>query len=233
MPFLQLDIGIWKKKRERLCIFASVLYMYCKPTFIVLARSQGHSDTSDCAEEWRNRVSINCVLCHNGEAFSAFQWGCFSEHLRHSAVIQSGEALKTIGRPLGLTKLIFGDKGGKHTSTITAAKGSFILISERNTLLMYYARRRSTVCYSMFHKCYSDNTWQHIHSNYNFQTINCVVTANGGRGGEIKYVMVYNRTTNRETQSQCLPELCRACWVAWSRSFWLCGSAYLCGCVFM
>lgn len=139
-------------------------------------------------------MSIKCVLCHNGEAFSAFQWGCFSEHLRHSAVIQSGEALKTIGRPLGLTKLIFGDKGGKHTSTITAAKRSFILISERNTLLMYYARRRSTACYSMFHKCYSDKG-QHDNisiQNYNFQTINYAVTANGGRGGEIKYVIVYN-----------------------------------------
>lgn len=47
--------------------------------------------------------------------------------------------------------------------------------------------------------------------NYNFQTLNYVVTAKGGRGGEIKYVIVHNRTTNRETQSQCLPELCRAC----------------------
>lgn len=66
---------------------------------------------------------------------AAFQWGCFVEHLRHSAAILGGEALKTIGRPLGLTNLIFRDKGGKYTSTITANKWSFILISARNTPL--------------------------------------------------------------------------------------------------
>lgn len=68
--------------------------------------------------------------------FAAFQWGCFVEHLRHGTLIQSGEALKTIGRPLGLTNLIFGDTGGKYTSTITAKKLSSILISVGNTLLM-------------------------------------------------------------------------------------------------
>lgn len=46
MPFLSLHLRMLKK--ERLC--ASVYLSVCMPTFIALARGQGHSDSSDCTQ---------------------------------------------------------------------------------------------------------------------------------------------------------------------------------------